>query len=61
MRLIEGDTRAISGYMNFQKDQTGKVDPYVYRGPTAMGERLWPVVVEGKRIGFSHIAPKDMD
>jgi hypothetical protein len=54
---MKNDPRAATAFLNYKK----KVNPDPFRplGPTAFNEMVWPVEISenGKRVGFSYIAP----
>lgn len=59
-KLIEGDDRSAVAFLNYSVKVAP--NPMVPMGPTAMGEEVWPVSVseDGKRVGFSFIAPREV-
>lgn len=57
--LIDGDTRPPVAWMTYPKPPDP--DPARPLGPTYNGEWLWPVAVDGCRLGFSYQAPPGAD
>lgn len=57
IKLLKDDTRSAVVFLNYANSVAP--DPLTPMGPNAMGEDLWPVALseDGKRIGFSFIAP----
>lgn len=59
MYLIKHDTRAAIFTLNYKTNIDPKnINPYTPMGPNLLGEQLWPVAVEGNKLGLSLIAPE---
>lgn len=60
MRLIDDDRSAVAWVKYSKPVQYWNINPYQPMGPNTLGEYLWPVEVEGNKIGLSFVRPEGL-
>lgn len=55
------DKRVVVGHLNYATNVAKGMNPHAPLGPDTLGSVLWPVEIsdDGKRVGFSYVAPEE--